>query len=72
MKVAVAECLCEGCILLHHENKMPSEDFTFNSVPVVQNKMFLKKELCEDAKKYRLRTYFEDVAVGCTCATAKS
>ncbi|CAL8357789.1 unnamed protein product [Lota lota] len=66
--IAVAQCLCEGCITIKHEDNTPTEDFTYNSVAITQSKLFLNKELCEDGRRYRLVPHYEPVAVGCTCA----
>uniref|UniRef100_A0A8C5A365 Uncharacterized protein n=1 Tax=Gadus morhua TaxID=8049 RepID=A0A8C5A365_GADMO len=67
--IAVAQCLCEGCILMNIEDQKPWEDYTYGSVTVKQSKRFLRKELCEDGERYRLKPYDKDVAVGCTCST---
>ncbi|KAM9854732.1 interleukin-17C [Aulostomus maculatus] len=66
-----AQCLCSGCIVI--KNKMPpqlSQDF--NSVPITQSRIFLKRELCNDGNKYKLTPVSVDVVVGCTCARSKS
>uniref|UniRef100_A0A3B4BMR2 Interleukin 17c n=1 Tax=Periophthalmus magnuspinnatus TaxID=409849 RepID=A0A3B4BMR2_9GOBI len=65
-----ARCLCEGCILLNDENE-PYEDNSHNSAPVVQSRVFLKRELCEgsggDDRRYRLIPENVNVTVACTC-----
>ncbi|XP_063336980.1 interleukin-17C [Pelmatolapia mariae] len=65
-----AQCLCSGCIQL--KNSEVIEDYDYNSVPIVQNRVFLKKELCDDKKTYRLRPVNVEVAVGCTCVRPQS
>uniref|UniRef100_A0A3Q0SZT0 Interleukin 17c n=1 Tax=Amphilophus citrinellus TaxID=61819 RepID=A0A3Q0SZT0_AMPCI len=60
-----AQCLCSGCIQL--KNNEVIEDYDYNSAPIVQNKVFYKKKLCDDKKTYRLRPVNVEVAVGCTC-----
>ncbi|KAL4657091.1 interleukin-17C-like [Arapaima gigas] len=60
--MAVAECLCEGCII----NGV--EDTTYNSVPVTQVKKVLRRLRCStDPDRYYLKTAFVEVAVACTC-----
>lgn len=63
-----AQCLCSGCIMFQNQKLIESHDY--NSVPVMQSKLFLKREVCNDKKKYRLTPVSIDVAVGCTCARA--
>ncbi|XP_071403141.1 interleukin-17C [Centroberyx affinis] len=63
---AVAQCLCEGCIMRKEEN------MDYNSVPITQSRVVLKKELCEDGRTYRLVPVSESVVVGCTCVKAKT
>ncbi|XP_030588330.1 interleukin-17C-like [Archocentrus centrarchus] len=65
-----AQCLCSGCIQLKN-NKM-IEDDDYNSAPIVQNKVFYKKKLCDDKKTYRLSPVNVEVAVGCTCVRPQS
>ncbi|XP_074534423.1 interleukin-17C [Halichoeres trimaculatus] len=69
---AEAECLCSGCILI--ENKENGDQglvlsADYNSSPVTQTRMFLKRELCtgEDGPKYHLKPEYLEVTVGCTC-----
>ncbi|XP_050991850.1 interleukin-17C [Labeo rohita] len=62
-KYEEAECLCDGCIINGVENR------TYNSVPVYETRLFLKKVPCpSDPKKYSLKYELVSVAVGCTCA----
>ena len=68
---AEAQCLCSGCILIQGKNP-PSESLDYNSVPVLQSRVFLRRELCSDGKKYHLKPVTVEVAVGCTCARVKS
>ncbi|KAM8891995.1 interleukin-17C isoform 2-T2 [Spinachia spinachia] len=66
-----AKCLCSGCILIQG-NKPPVESHDYNSNPVTQSRVFLKRELCDDGRRYYLKPVTEEVAVGCTCTRAKS
>ncbi|CAB1460290.1 unnamed protein product [Pleuronectes platessa] len=66
-----AQCLCSGCILIQGQNP-PKESLDYNSVPVLQSRVFLKRELCSGGGEYRLKPVTVDVAVGCTCARVKS
>ncbi|XP_056138582.1 interleukin-17C [Lampris incognitus] len=68
--LAVAQCLCKGCII-SREKSPRAESMDYNSVPLKQSRVVLRKELCEDGKKYRLVPVSEDVAIGCTCVRAK-
>ncbi|XP_026873825.1 interleukin-17C [Electrophorus electricus] len=62
----VAQCLCEGCIINGTENT------DYNSVPVFQNMMFLKKVKCPtDSDKYSLQIHYEEIPYACTCAVPK-
>uniref|UniRef100_A0A8C9Z3P8 Interleukin 17C n=2 Tax=Sander lucioperca TaxID=283035 RepID=A0A8C9Z3P8_SANLU len=63
---AEAQCLCSGCILIQN-NSPPMESHDYNSVPVKQTRVFLKKEPCDGGKKYHLKPVTVKVAVGCTC-----
>ncbi|XP_033988759.1 interleukin-17C-like [Trematomus bernacchii] len=65
-----AQCLCTGCVLIQNSKLVESHDY--NSARVVQSRVFLKKELCRDKKKYRLKPVRVEVAVGCTCTRANS
>ncbi|TMS05301.1 interleukin-17C [Larimichthys crocea] len=73
-----AQCLCSGCILIKDPDSdpdktpLPVESYDYNSVPIKQSKVFLKRELCSDGKKYYLKPVTLDVAVGCTCARVKT
>ncbi|KAJ0069564.1 hypothetical protein NL108_008509 [Boleophthalmus pectinirostris] len=65
-----ARCLCRGCILLNDEDE-PYESNSHNSAPVIQNRVFLRRDLCEgsngDRRKYRLIPENVNVTVACTC-----
>nr|ALV83413.1 interleukin 17C [Miichthys miiuy] len=72
-----AQCLCSGCILIQDNSvpdkrPLPVESYDYNSVPIKQSKVFLKRELCSDGKKYSLKPVTLNVAVGCTCARVKT
>ncbi|XP_034541859.1 interleukin-17C [Notolabrus celidotus] len=69
-----AECLCLGCILIEdgpEADKRPVMSDAYNSVPVLQTKMFLNKRQCSDKNKYHLEPVYMKVAVGCTCVRPK-
>ncbi|XP_071343801.1 interleukin-17C [Trachinotus anak] len=68
---AEAQCLCSGCILIQGRNP-PQESHDYNSLPIKQSRVFLKRELCSDGKKYTLRPVTVEVTVGCTCVRAKT
>ncbi|XP_029288753.1 interleukin-17C [Cottoperca gobio] len=68
---AKAQCLCSGCVLIQNK-RPPVESPDYNSIHIMQSRVFLKKEPCGDGKKYRLRPVNVNVAVGCTCATVNS
>ncbi|KAM9481603.1 interleukin-17C [Clarias gariepinus] len=62
----VAECLCSGCIINGSENT------DYNSVPVKQNVMFLKKVACpSNPLKYSLEVVYKLLPVACTCAVPR-
>lgn len=70
-----AQCLCSGCILIPDSSKkhmLPMENHNYNSVPIMQSRVFLRRELCRDGERYRLKPETLRVAVGCTCARPKS
>ncbi|XP_052007986.1 interleukin-17C-like [Xyrauchen texanus] len=61
-----AECLCDGCIINGIEN------MSYNSVPVEENRLFLKKVKCPfDENKYSLEYEYVKVTVACTCVVPK-
>ncbi|XP_037306704.1 interleukin-17C [Pungitius pungitius] len=66
-----AQCLCSGCVLIQ-DNRPPVESHDYNSYPVTQSRVFLKRELCDDGRRYYLKPVTVKVAVGCTCTRAKS
>ncbi|XP_072290522.1 interleukin-17C [Eucyclogobius newberryi] len=65
-----AKCLCSGCILLDDEDE-PYESSSYSSAPVIQSRLFLKRELCEghrgNGTRYSLKPVNKDVTVACTC-----
>lgn len=69
-----AQCLCTGCILVQDRNQGPPEvvhSQDYNSVPIEQYRLFLKRELCDNVsgkRQYRLTPVYVKVLVGCTCA----
>ncbi|XP_029009792.1 interleukin-17C [Betta splendens] len=74
-----AQCLCYGCIQIrdrHHSSPTVVETHDYNSVPIQQTRMFLRREPCLDEQgtrtKYRLTPVYEKVVVGCTCARVKT
>ncbi|XP_072241407.1 interleukin-17C [Leuresthes tenuis] len=66
-----AECLCQGCILVH-ENGSVEESHDYNSAVITQTRVFLKRVPCSNGTTYRLMPVSEQVAVGCTCVKYKS
>ncbi|XP_041795685.1 interleukin-17C [Chelmon rostratus] len=73
---AEAQCLCSGCIFIQDnkgwEKRPLQESNDYNSVPIKQSRVFLKRELCSDGKKYQLKPVTLEVAVACTCARVKT
>ncbi|XP_026167847.1 interleukin-17C [Mastacembelus armatus] len=72
---AEAQCLCSGCIVIQEKNDgspVVRESHDYNSVPIMQSRVFLKRERCEDGKTYHLKPVSVNVAVGCTCARVKT
>ncbi|XP_068170187.1 interleukin-17C [Antennarius striatus] len=72
-----AQCLCSGCILVQDApgpkgRPLTVESYDYNSVPVKQSRVFLRRELCSDGKKYQLKAVTLEVTVGCTCARVKT
>ncbi|XP_012688020.2 interleukin-17C [Clupea harengus] len=65
-KIAVAECLCSGCII----NGM--EDTEYNSVPVMQTMMIVRKKECSEKGQYSFKTEWKTVPVACTCVMHRS
>ncbi|XP_069575533.1 interleukin-17C [Brachyistius frenatus] len=65
-----AVCLCAGCIQIGEDGVVESHDY--NSAEVVQDRVFLKRELCSDGGSYSLRPVSIKVVVGCTCVRASS
>lgn len=65
-EIAVAKCLCQGCIINQHE------DLNYNSVPVFAPLKVLRKTRCQDdPSKYVVTKAFIKVPVACTCAVPK-
>ncbi|KAG7263701.1 hypothetical protein CRUP_007769 [Coryphaenoides rupestris] len=73
--LAVAQCLCGGCITIKSGDiSGGTEDFTYNSRQVNQSRTVLRKELCDkpvDGKTHRLVWSTVSVAVACTCVKPK-
>ncbi|CAK6979273.1 interleukin-25-like [Scomber scombrus] len=66
-KIAVAKCLCRGCII----NQREKHDY--NSVPVKASLMVLRKSRCpHDPDKYVFKTEFILIPVACTCVVPNS
>nr|XP_057931378.1 interleukin-17C [Doryrhamphus excisus] len=61
-----AQCLCSGCIMM--KNGAPRLSHDYNSIPISQSRVFLKRELCSEGHGYYLKPVSVDVVVGCTCA----
>ncbi|XP_040026036.2 interleukin-17F-like isoform X1 [Gasterosteus aculeatus] len=65
-KIAVAECLCDGCIINQRE------DMRYNSVPVFAPLMVMRKTPCpRDHARFMVSRDWIKVPVGCTCAAPK-
>ncbi|XP_070823589.1 interleukin-17C-like [Chaetodon trifascialis] len=63
LEIAVAKCLCQGCIINQ------SEELSYNSVPVYAQLKVLRRTRCQrDPDKYVLTKDFIKVPVACTCA----
>ncbi|CAK6979159.1 interleukin-25-like [Scomber scombrus] len=61
-EIAVAECLCRGCIINQRE------EHDYNSVPVQPPLMVLRKSRCpHNPDKYVFKTEFILITVACTC-----
>ncbi|XP_056907976.1 interleukin-17C [Takifugu flavidus] len=70
-----AQCLCSGCILVPDSPQnqvLLTETHDYNSVPIKQSRVFLRKEVCADGKKHHLKPVTIQVAVGCTCVRPKT
>ncbi|KAF7643962.1 hypothetical protein LDENG_00230480 [Lucifuga dentata] len=67
---AVAQCLCTGCIVMR-DGKVQEENLAYNSDLIMQSRLFLMKEMCEDGQTYRLVPKNENIGVACTCARPK-
>ncbi|XP_077424578.1 interleukin-17C [Vanacampus margaritifer] len=61
-----AQCLCSGCIMIKSK-RTPELSHDYNSAPVSQTRVFLKREHCTDSLKYYLKPVSVNVTVGCTC-----
>ncbi|XP_029379636.1 interleukin-17C [Echeneis naucrates] len=68
---AEAECLCSGCILIRDKNP-PQESHDYNSIPIKQSRVFLKRERCDNGDEYYLRPVTVEVKVGCTCVRVQT
>nr|UOV22695.1 interleukin 17C [Oostethus manadensis] len=62
-----AQCLCSGCIMIKN-NGAPEMSHDYNSIPILQSRVFLKRELCSNGRGYYLKPVPVEVVVGCTCA----
>ncbi|XP_028442182.1 interleukin-17F-like [Perca flavescens] len=68
---AEAQCLFSGCVLIQNKS-LQMESHDYNSHPVTQSRVFLKKEPCDGGKKYHLKPVTVKVTVGCTCVRANT
>lgn len=65
-EISFAECLCQGCIIKHHQ------EMVYNSVPVFAELMVLRKYRCpHDSNQYVVKKDFIKVPVACTCVVPK-
>ncbi|KAJ7997739.1 hypothetical protein DPEC_G00215250 [Dallia pectoralis] len=70
-RIAVAECLCKGCLITRSGHQAENHDY--NSVPIMQTQMVLKKTKCHnDTGKYSLSSHFIQVPIACTCVKYRS
>ncbi|XP_021112241.1 interleukin-17C [Heterocephalus glaber] len=68
-KLAVAECLCRGCI----NSRTGRETAALNSVPLHQNLLVLRRRACAPTPgAFAFHTEFIRVPVGCTCVLPRS
>ncbi|MEQ2184964.1 hypothetical protein GOODEAATRI_013315 [Goodea atripinnis] len=65
-----AKCLCSGCILVH-QNGSVTENFDYNTKPLMHKSVFLKRVKCKEGK-YRLVPERLEVSVGCICVRANT
>ncbi|XP_035680485.1 interleukin-17C-like [Branchiostoma floridae] len=66
-EIAKAKCLCTaGCLV---NGKL---DFNYASEPIVTQMKVLRRTKCDRKGKWRYEVQWEDVPVGCTCASPKS
>lgn len=66
-KLAVAECLCRGCI----NTRTGQETAALNSVPLLQSLPVLRRRACSPGA-FTFHTEFIRVPVGCTCVLPRS
>ncbi|XP_071397763.1 interleukin-17C-like isoform X3 [Centroberyx affinis] len=65
--IAMAECLCEGCIVNQRE------DLGYNSVPVRAQLTVLRKTTCPgDAQRFLITAQVVEIPVACTCVVPKT
>ncbi|NXU48779.1 IL17C protein, partial [Turnix velox] len=70
-RLAVAECLCSGCV----DVKTGRETTSLNSVAIHQNMMVLRRKPCPRSSNPALVTFELDyirVPVGCTCVLPRT
>ncbi|XP_010882467.1 interleukin-17C [Esox lucius] len=71
-KIAFAECLCKGCIIINGSGHQ-AEDHNYNSVPIKQTQMVLEKTKCRnDPSKYSFISLYIEVPIACTCVKYRS
>ncbi|KAG5273643.1 hypothetical protein AALO_G00153840 [Alosa alosa] len=65
-EIAMAECLCAGCVIDGKENR------EYNSFPVSQAMLVVRKKECSEKGRYSFKTEMIQVPVACTCLNPKS
>ncbi|XP_020311619.1 interleukin-17C-like [Oncorhynchus tshawytscha] len=71
-KIVVAECLCEGCLIIKGPGHHGAQHHAYNSVPIEQTQMVLMKTVClNNPEKYSLTSHFVKVPIACTCVRSR-
>ena len=66
-EIAIAECLCQGCIINQREERM------YNSVPVFGKLRILMKTTCPtDPQRYMIEESTVKIPVACTCVVPRT
>ncbi|KAI8519545.1 Interleukin-17 [Branchiostoma belcheri] len=65
-EIAKAKCLCTACLV----NGV--QDYNYFSEPIYSQMKVLRRSKCDRKGRWRYEVEWENVPVGCTCATPKS